>query len=239
MSVFRKVKKGVEFLISLPKSFYVSWRLTSFKKALYLPVFVRYNVKLLYISGRLIGGGKLRVGFNNTGIFDVRFQRAILSVEGTIEVKGNVNIGSGSRVEVGKGAVLSFGGKVSNSAGVTIVCGDRISIGGNTVISWNTLIIDTDFHYVRDLATGLTRSMKKPIVIGANAWICVGSTVLKGSHLPNGSILSVGSILNKGYEERNCMLAGNPAIIVRKNLQKSDEEIQIFESKNEESTRLS
>lgn len=172
-----------------------------------------------------MGGGKLRVGFNNTGIFDVRYQRAVLNVAGTINVKGNVNIGAGSRIEVGKDAVLSFEGKVSNSAGVTMVCDDSISIGSNTVISWNTLIIDTDFHYVKDLTTGLTHPMHKPIVIGKNSWLCVGCSVLKGSCLPDGCILSAGSVLKGIIRDPNCLLSGNPAQVTRKNVERSDYEI--------------
>ena len=54
---FNKVKKGIELLVSIPKSFYVSWRLTSFRQAFHLPVLCRYNVKILSTGGRLLGGG--------------------------------------------------------------------------------------------------------------------------------------------------------------------------------------
>lgn len=225
------MKKGCELLFSLPKSFYVSWRLTSFKRALHLPVQCRYNVKVTSLCGRLLGGGNLHIGFNQTGIYDAKYQRSILSVSGLMVLNGNVNIGAGSRIEVGQGAVLTFDGKVANSAGVTLVCGDRITIGDNTVISWDTLIIDTDFHFVLDTEKGTTRPMRRPIVIGKETWLCVGSKILKGSKMPDGCILSAGSILNKKYEEHNCLLAGNPAIIARKNVKRSDEEVKIFESK--------
>lgn len=59
MGLSRKIRKGFELIISLPKSFYTSWRLTSFKKAFLLPVMVRYNVKLLNTTGNLWGGVNL------------------------------------------------------------------------------------------------------------------------------------------------------------------------------------
>ena len=154
-------------------------------------------------------------------------------------LNGDVYIGAGSRIEVAQEAVLTFGGKVANSAGLTLICGDRITIGDNTVISWETLIIDTDFHYVLNIEQGKTHPMRRPIEIGKEAWLCTGSKVLKGSKLPDGCILSAGSVLNKKYEESNCLLAGNTAVIVRRNVKRSDWEVQSLENKNEESNRLS
>ena len=149
----------------------------------------------------------------------------MLRMEGILEVKGKVGIGAGSRIDVGKNATLSFIGNVANSAGVTIVCGDRITIGNNTVISWDTLIIDTDFHYVMDLETGKTKPMHRPISIGENTWLCAGSKILKGSVLPDGCILSAGSVLNKRFDECNCLLVGNPCDITRRGVTRSDKEL--------------
>lgn len=80
--------------------------------------------------------------------------------------------------------------------------------------------MDADFHYVKDLTSGLIKPMHKPIVIGSNTWLCEGSKVLKGGVLPNGCILSAGSVLKRKYEEENCLLEGNPAVIVKRNVQK-------------------
>lgn len=51
-----KIYRGLELLLSLPKSFYVSWRLTTFKDAFKLPVICRYNCKVLNVSGEMRGG---------------------------------------------------------------------------------------------------------------------------------------------------------------------------------------
>lgn len=225
MRIFNKLGKALETALSLPKSFYVSWKLTSFRRAFSLPLTVRYNVKVLSVSGRFIGPGKMTIGFNRTGIYDVRFQRSMLNVSGTIEAMGPVSLGGGCRIDVAVGSTLLFAGKVSNSAGLTIVCGERIEIGNDTIISWNTLIIDTDFHYIKDIVSGRTGKMKKPVVIGANTWLCAGSMVLKGAVLPDGCVLSAGSVLTGRLREKNCLLRGNPAEFVRGNVTRSDIEL--------------
>lgn len=231
--MFDKIPRGIELLLSLPKSFYVSWRLTSFKRAFKLPVKCRYNVKVLSTSGNVTGGGKFSIGFNRTGIYDPRYQRAILNLSGTLLVEGIFNMGAGSRLEIGKTGQLIIKGLVANSAGVTICCHDRIEIGDKTVISWDTLIIDKDFHYILDIDKGITRSDHKPISIGTGSWICTGSKVLKGSVLPEGCILGSGAVLNKPFNEPNCLIVGNPALIVKRGVMRSDKEITTNNKNNE------
>lgn len=220
-----KLYRGFELLLSLPKSFYVSWRLTSFKRAFSLPVKCRFNCKLKTLSGTLAGGGRLSVGFNRTGIYDTRYQRAILNIAGRLKLNGNLNLGAGSRLEIGEQGTLITEGLVANSAGVTICCHDRIEIGSKTIISWDTLIIDKDFHYILDIEKGITRSDHKPIKIGAGAWLCAGSKILKGAILPEGCILGAGAVLNKSFDEPNCLLIGNPASIVKRSVTRSNIEI--------------
>ena len=220
--------RGIELLLSIPKSFYVSWRLTSFKRAFKLPVKCRYNVKVFSTSGKLTGGGKLSVGFNRTGIYDPCTQRAILNLSGTLIVTGKLGLGAGSRLEIGKKGKLIIKGLVANSAGVTICCHDRIEIGDKTVISWDTLIIDKDFHYIFNIEKGMTHSDHKPISIGRGSWICAGAKVLKGSVLPEGCILGSGAVLNKAFDEPNCLIVGNPALIVKRGVMRSDKPIKII-----------
>lgn len=225
-AIFAKINKGLELLLSIPKSFYVSWRLTSFKKVWSFPVICRYNCKLVKTSGSIHGGGKMKIGFNQTGLFDAQRQRTLLKIEGTIELNGFFSLGAGSRLEVGSKGTLVIMGIVSNSAGTIICCHDRIEIGDNTVISWNTQILDKDFHYVLDLKTGKTGVDHKPIFIGNNVWLCAGSMLLKGSYLPDGCILAAGSVLNRKITESNCLLQGNPAVIVRSSIIRSDSFIE-------------
>lgn len=52
-------KKVFEYLLSVPKSIYVSFRLLPFRQAVRIPIFVRYNTKLLCLKGNVnlqIGG---------------------------------------------------------------------------------------------------------------------------------------------------------------------------------------
>ena len=172
-----------------------------------------------------MGGGRISIGFNRTGIYNPHVDRAILNVSGRLVLNGKLNLGAGSRLEVGQEGSLVINGLVANSAATTICCYDYIEFGDKTVISWETLIMDKDFHYIMSIDTGLTKPNHKPIVIGKGTWLCAGSKVLKGAVLPDGCILSAGSVLGKEIIEKNSLLMGNPAEIVKRNVCRSDSEV--------------
>lgn len=55
------MNKLLEYILSIPKSFYVSLKYFSFKDALKLPILVRYNTVLLNTKGTIVysGGGEI------------------------------------------------------------------------------------------------------------------------------------------------------------------------------------
>ena len=59
----KHLKRAIELFLSLPKSFYVGLRLFGFKKAIRLPIIVRYNTRIISLSGSvlLMGGVELRL----------------------------------------------------------------------------------------------------------------------------------------------------------------------------------
>ncbi|MBQ6221565.1 MAG: acyltransferase [Solobacterium sp.] len=58
----------------------------------------------------------------------------------------------------------------------------------------------------------------KDIVVNDHVWIGMRSLVLKGTVIQKNSIIGAGSICNKVYEKENCMIAGNPAKIIKENV---------------------
>lgn len=218
------MNKLLEYILSIPKSFYVSLKYFSFKDALKLPILVRYNTVLLNTKGTVVysGGAKfamLKIGFGNVGVFDKKFERTMLQISGTIELSDKkVCFGHGSRICVYPNGVLKFKGEFNNSTSMTIICCNRITFGDGVVSSWDTIVMDTDLHETENPITKEIYPFCSPVFIGDRAWICARSVILKGSKLPSGSILSSASVLTKKYEEECVMLAGSPAIIKKYNI---------------------
>lgn len=156
----------------------------------------------------------MRIGFGTVGIFDKKYERSILQINGNVIINGdNVIFGAGSKICVFKNAELIIGNNFENTANVTIICTREISIGCNFLASWKTCIMDNDFHSVENLVDGLSSNMEDPVHIGDNVWMGMGTTILKGSQIPNGCIIGAGALVNKKFTEDNCLIAGSPATI--------------------------
>jgi acetyltransferase-like isoleucine patch superfamily enzyme len=98
-------------------------------------------------------------------------------------------------ITVGEDAVL---------VGAAFMCGERIDIGDRVVVSYNVSIADCDFHPVDpDLRRLDARAVApegdlsarpplktKPVVIEDDAWIGIGSIVLKGVRIGAGAVVT-------------------------------------------------
>lgn len=205
-------------LLSIPKSLYVSLRLCGLKRAFKLPILVRFNCKLMKLSGRVTGEGKLDIGFGNVGIFDKCYQRSILEISGLIVMNGYAHFGPGCRFVVGKDGNLTLGNNVANSAACSVICMKSVHIGDDTIISWDTLIMDTDFHRIYNYETDTMSIPTKDIVIESNCWLGARSVILKGAYLRNNSIVAANTTITRKYNDSSVLIAGNPAIIKRHGL---------------------
>lgn len=214
--------KYIEIILSIPKSIYVNFRLLPFMQAVQLPILVRYNCNLLSLCGKVsldkIKTGIFKIGFGTVGVFDKRYNRSILQIQGLIKLKGKASFGQGARICVNTGGILNIGERFNNTAEMTIVCYNNITIGDDVLTSWNTLIMDTDFHQTVNLESEEISECDAPIYIGEKVWIGTRAVILKGSSIPNGCIIGANSLINKKFMKENSLIAGNPASIKKSNV---------------------
>lgn len=162
----------------------------------------------------------LRVGWGKVGIFDKKYSRSILQIDGTIHLEnsGKYSFGQGCRLCVGKNAHLYIGEGFNNTAEMTVVCMHEIHIGKHVTTSWNTLLMDTDFHATRNTLTNESYPVQSPVFIGDNVWICTRAVVLKGSEIPDGCIVGANAVITKKYQTEKSLIAGNPAMIKKEHV---------------------
>ncbi|MCH3978053.1 MAG: hypothetical protein LKJ94_01950 [Candidatus Methanomethylophilus sp.] len=97
--------------------------------------------------------------------------------------------------------------------------GNKIIIGEDCMFSSNIMLRVADGHTIYDINTKLPiNKPKRGIQIGSHVWICRNVTILKDSGCGSNDIIGCGSILTKYYPENNIILAGNPARIVKINV---------------------
>lgn len=92
--------------------------------------------------------------------------------------------------------------------------GSKIIIEEDCMLAHSTQIRSTDSHSIVDLE-GNRLNPAKDIVIGPHCWIGLQCIILKGTTIPSHCVVAAGSVCSKVYQEQNCLIAGNPAKIVK------------------------
>ena len=217
--VYSKLKKILDYLLGVPKTLYVNFRLCRLKDAVKLPIVVSRKVKFVSLSGYAtfdkVRPGIVRIGFGSVETLDYQYERTLLFIKGHAHFKGKAKIGKGSRISItGK---CTFGDQFHLSAAGKIICRKDIEFGEKVLVSWETLITDTDHHAVFDQDTNKRINPNKHVIIGNNCWIGARANILKGVSLASNTVVGSSSVVTGIFKEENTCLAGNPAKIIRKN----------------------
>jgi acetyltransferase-like isoleucine patch superfamily enzyme len=88
----------------------------------------------------------------------------------------------------------------------------KIVIGEGTYIAPNVGLI-TQNHKIGDLDK---HEKAEDIILGSKCWIGMNSTILPGTILGDETIVGAGSVVTKSFPEGHCVIAGNPAKIIRR-----------------------
>lgn len=161
--------------------------------------------------------GMIRIGTNEIGLYVKRFNSPVWENEGLIEFQGDALMKYGAKIIVAEGAKLKLGSGFRISSGSQIICFKSIELGENCRISWDCQIMDTDFHMVFD-ETHKRINPDKGIRLGNDCWIGNHSFIQKGTILGNMVVVASNSMVNSRSEDRNVILAGNPAQVVRNSI---------------------
>ena len=101
--------------------------------------------------------------------------------------------------------------------GITLV-NNTCKIGKDCMFSNNIRII-TDAHSVLDNVTKeLLNFSKNTIKIGNHVWVGERVTITKNAQIADDCIIGIASVVTKDFIEKNVVLAGCPAKIVKRNI---------------------
>ena len=138
------------------------------------------------------------------------FQQKILGINKNIRFPCNrfVDIASSEKINFDiddiQNFTCGFGNYYQNFSG-------NITLGKGTYIAHNVAIItanhdfyNLDKHYP-----------PKDVIIGNDCWIGINSSILPGTVLGNHTIVGAGSVVTKSFPDGNCIIAGNPAKVIK------------------------
>ena len=98
-----------------------------------------------------------------------------------------------------------------DSPGNYIQAVNGIIIGDHTNIGPNVSIISAN----HDPQNNKIHLASPPIIIGKHCWIGTGAVILPGVQLGDRTVVGAGAIVTKSFTEGHCIVAGNPAKIIR------------------------
>ena len=107
-----------------------------------------------------------------------------------------------------------FSGRVN----IVAIEGTEVKVGSNCLFSDSIFLRTGDSHSVIDISSESRINQSKDISIGNHVWIGQNVMVLKGCNILRNSVVAAGSIVTKGQKETNCVIGGNPAHIIKKNV---------------------
>ncbi len=93
-----------------------------------------------------------------------------------------------------------------------------ISIGEDCLLSSNIVFRANDGHAIYDIKTHEILNHPKRIVIGAHVWIGEDVKVLKGTIIAENTVVATGSVVSKKFEEAFIAIGGNPAKVIKNNI---------------------
>lgn len=98
--------------------------------------------------------------------------------------------------------------------------GNKVEIGEDCMFS-NSVILRTGEapHLIFDLNSGKYIDEGGHIIVGAHSWIGERSYMTKRAKVAPESIVAACSVVTTAFEERNVVLGGNPAKIVKRGVQ--------------------
>ena len=105
-----------------------------------------------------------------------------------------------------------------------------ITVGDDCLFSSNITLRANDGHVVFDKKTKTVLNKPNSIEIGNHVWCGQNVYILKNTKIKDNCIIGACSLVNKSYALKNSVIAGNPAKIVKQNV---DWDIQTVSSYEE------
>lgn len=186
---------------------------------------IRGKNNIINKSGNFLKRCKINV-IGNNNLIDLGDTSYLLNTNITIKGDNNkviigkkVYINSGDFYFEDSGNVLNIGDKtiIAGNTHLALTEGKHIDIGRDCLFSSNIVLRTGDSHSILDI-NGDRTNYAQDIKLENHIWVTQNVTILKGVNLAENSIIATGSIITKSFDKTNVLIAGNPARIVKENI---------------------
>lgn len=214
--------------LNIVKTIYLNVKCLPLAKAVKLPIYLYGSVKFHSLKGRLviegpIKSGMIKIGYRWFDLWPTAYLPTQLWISGTLIFRGGCIVSGGAGIFVPKkDALITVGKSTLIGAGTMMKSMNKLYIGNYTRITGNCTIMNSNMHYVKNIDTGTITRNDGMVRIGAYCWINSGTTITKGTVIPDYSIVARNSFLSKDYSlyGGNAFIVGSPAKVKSNNVQR-------------------
>ncbi len=123
----------------------------------------------------------------------------------------NVNLfGKSASVKIGRSSFVELLIQVSTDG--------IVEIGNDCMFSMPVSLCQSDQHHIFDLDSGERINKNKNIYIGNHVWVGRHVSILGGCTIPDNCIVGANAVTSHKFTEKNCIIAGNPGKVIRKDV---------------------
>ena len=227
---------NLSVIVEIVKTIYFNFKYLPVRQAIKIPIYI-HNVKFMSMKGRvIIDSQKIHRGMVSMGFWGLYVMPNTPLVwenkGGTVIFKGKCKIGNGGGITVCKNGILTFGQDFINSQKISIICSRRIEFGEHCRLGWNTFVMDTNMHPLKDGKTHRRSSGGKSIKIGDCNWFSTNCVILPGVETPERIICGLGTVVTRGVDWQPwCLYGGSPIRKLRENVYRDfndDKDEQVY-----------
>ena len=180
--------------------------------------------------------GKIKIHGNNNRIYislplnQSNINITILSDDNVVNLGKNCMFNDTNiLMERGNSNYLSIGDNTYISEiHIYISAGAKCYIGKDCLISRDVQVWASDFHALMDNDTKRVINIPKDILtVGDHCWIGANAIFTKRAKIPNNTVVANAAVISKDFRETNTVIAGNPAKIVKHNID-WDKKMEIY-----------
>lgn len=215
------IKKIIHLLTSLPITIWFNFKVFPINQALSLPILIDYRTKIKGINKGCIhipphtpfATIKYGWGEGSAGNHCNKRNHILFFGKGRIFFAGKAQFALGATLRCDNNGTISFGVNFKANQNFSCFSNTEIKFGNNNLIGWNVNVRDSDGHDI--IHNEKIVNPNKAINIGNHVWITSHVDILKGASISDNSIVGFRSLVTKKFKDSNVIIAGNPASIIK------------------------
>lgn len=224
--IIKKLKAKIGFLISINwiSTLYFNFKMLPYNQAKKLPFIFYGKVTFTSLKGRVIISVPAKFGMVGFGqryeMIKVSRNSAQLELGGTLIINGYVQFGLDYVVVINDNAILEMGNFSSLGGNGKIICTINIQFGDFARIGFESQVIDSNFHQMKNLKTSEVSKMSDVIKIGSFNYIGNRVSIMSGAITPAYCTITSSSLCNKDFSKygNNILIGGIPAKFIKDNI---------------------